>query len=100
MNAFITIFLDGYLWTSTEVCVDCAYLATRSPVILIKQNQSNRMDSTESFSDVLALLAMAANISLVMGLRCLAISSLRSRAIMIFEHVFSLSDRLPGTGKF
>ncbi len=56
------------------------------------------VEIAESFGDSRAIFSMLANISFVMGFRCLAITSSFSNASMSLVHMLFLLDRSTGTG--
>ncbi len=87
MNALIPLFPEG-VWVFWVCSV------TLKPVIMMRRNISKMTDSNESLCNFDARCCNFMNISVVMGLRCRAMSSLRSRAITIFVHMLLLSDKL------
>ncbi len=90
---------DGYLCSSNADCVFCAYSAHLKPVILMNLNQSATTASNESADALFARSQSAANISLVIGLCCLAMSSSFSLARMILVHMLVRSDKSAGAGR-
>ena len=97
VNALITHFPEGYSCTSILFCVVCAYSETRRPsnlIIIIKSVTAASNESCKALSRF--RFRRYANISLVMGLRCLAMSSSCFLDLIIFEQMFSLSDRSAG----
>jgi hypothetical protein len=80
---------DGYWCTSILDLACCAYSATCNQVTLMKVNQSVTTVSGELISDLLPSVFRAANISHVMGLRCLMIfSSFSLSGINIVQILF------------
>jgi len=97
VNAFMTHFPEGYSCTSISFCVVCAYSETRRPNYRMTIRKSVMPASNESCeAPSRAWLRRYANISLVMELRCLTISSSCSLALIIFVQTFSLSDKSAG----
>jgi hypothetical protein len=91
---------DGYSCSSNADYAFCAYSAHLNPVILMNLNQSATTASSKLADVVFARLQRAANISPVIGLCCLAMSSSFSLARMILAHILVQSDKLAEAGRF
>lgn len=98
VNAFMTRFPEGYSCTSISFCVVCAYSATRRPNnrMTIRKSVMTALNESCEAPSRARLWRRYVNISLVMGLHCLTISSSRSLALIIFVQIFSLSDSSAG----